>query len=212
MKSVLITGGTGSFGRAFTSRLLKDNTVERICIYSHSEHTQAEMRESLNDERLRWFIGDVRDRDRLRRAMEGVDIVVHAAALKRIEVGQYNPVEMIKTNILGAIYVIEAAMDAKVRKVVALSTDKAYQPISPYGQSKALMESLILAANNTVGPEGPRFSVTRYGNVAGSNGSVIPLWRSQLASGKTVSLTDPGCTRFWMTMAEAIDLVLSTIE
>ena len=212
MNSVLITGGSGSFGRAFTSRLLQDN-VERICIFSRGEHAQAEMRGQFDDDqRLRWFIGDVRDRDRLRRAMEGVEVVVHAAALKRIEVGQYNPVEMVKTNVLGAVNVIEAAMDAKVRKVVALSTDKTYQPISPYGQSKALMESLILAANNTVGPEGPRFSVTRYGNVAGSNGSVIPLWRSQLASGKTVSLTDPGCTRFWMTMAEAIDLVLSTIE
>ena len=210
--SVLITGGTGSFGRAFTARLLKDGIAERICIYSRGEHMQAQMRDDFNDDgRLRWFIGDVRDRDRLRRAMEGVDIVVHAAALKRIEVGQYNPVEMIKTNILGAVNVIEAAMDAKVRKVVALSTDKAYQPISPYGQSKALMESLILAANNTVGPDGPKFSVTRYGNVAGSNGSVIPLWRSQLANGKTVTITDPGCTRFWMTMKEAIDLVLVTI-
>src|SRR3990167_10360931 len=148
MKSVMITGGTGSFGRAFTSRLLKDNTVERICIYSHSEHTQAEMRESLNDERLRWFIGDVRDRDRLRRAMEGVDIVVHAAALKRIEVGRYNPIEVVKTNVNGAINIIEAAIDAGVKKVVALSTDKACEAVNAYGASKLLAEKLFLSANN----------------------------------------------------------------
>ena len=171
------------------------------------------MRSEFNDDdRLRWFIGDIRDRDRLRRAMEGIDVVVHAAALKRIETGKYNPVEMIKTNVLGAINIIEAAMDAKVKKVVALSTDKAYQPISPYGQSKALMESLILAANNTSGSDGPKFSVTRYGNVAGSQGSVIPLWRHQVKNGVQVRITDPDCTRFWMTMDEAINLVLNTMK
>ena len=165
-----------------------------------------------NDGRLRWFIGDVRDRDRLRRAMEGVEVVVHAAALKRIEVGQYNPIEMVKTNIMGAVNIIEAGMDAEVKKIVALSSDKAYQPISPYGQSKALMEGLILAANNTVGPKGPRFSVTRYGNVMGSAGSIIPKWRSILENSDTVPVTDPDATRFWMFMNEAVDLVLNTIE
>jgi len=144
--------------------------------------------------------------------MEGTEVVVHAAALKRIEVGQYNPSEMVKTNILGTMNVIESAQDAGVRKVVALSSDKAFQPISPYGQTKALMESLILAANNTVGPTGPKFSVTRYGNVAGSAGSVIPKWRSILESADTVPVTDPDCTRFWMTMDEAVDLVIGAIE
>jgi UDP-N-acetylglucosamine 4,6-dehydratase len=164
------------------------------------------------DERLRWFIGDVRDRDRLRRAMEGIETVVHAAALKRIEVGHYNPIEMVMTNVLGAVNVIEAAQDAGVEKVVGLSSDKAYQPVSPYGTSKALAESLLLAANNTRGKSGPIFAVCRYGNVAGSAGSVIPKWRETLKSITTVPVTDPDCTRFWMTMGEAVDLVTHTIE
>jgi len=211
--SILITGGTGSFGRAFVKHLLDNGLYDRICIYSRGEHAQAQMSDEFNDyERLRFFIGDVRDRDRLTRAMEGVDVVVHAAALKRIEVGQYNPVEMVKTNVNGAINVIEAAMDAKVKKVVALSSDKAYQPVSPYGCSKALAESLFLAANNTVSKDGTTFSVTRYGNVAGSAGSVIPKWREKLKTSDTVTVTDPACTRFWMTMAEAVHLVLYTIN
>lgn len=217
MSSVLITGGTGSFGRAFVKRLLaKERYViaepaapDRICIYSRSEHAQATMRAELKDDsRLRFFIGDVRDRDRLRRAMEGVDVVIHAAALKRIEVGHYNPTEMVKTNVIGAMNVIEAAQDAGVRKVVALSSDKAYQPISAYGQSKALMESLMLAANHTRGANGPIFAVTRYGNVAGSAGSVIPIWRAT----DYPTITDSECTRFWMTMDQAIDLVLDTVR
>lgn len=207
--SILITGGTGSFGRAFTKALL-DGGHERICIYSRGEHAQADMRASFGDhESLRWFIGDVRDRDRLRRAMEGVQVVIHAAALKRIEVGHYNPVEMVKTNVLGAVNVIEAAQDAGVLKVVGLSSDKAYQPVSPYGCSKALAESLFLEANNT---GRTLFSVTRYGNVAGSAGSVIPKWREILKSDDTVPVTDPDCTRFWMRMEEAIDLVMDTAD
>jgi UDP-N-acetylglucosamine 4,6-dehydratase len=171
------------------------------------------MRNALEDNpRLRWFIGDVRDRDRLRRAFEGVDTVVHGAALKRIEVGAYNPIEMVKTNVLGAMNVVEAAQDAGVKKVVALSSDKAYQPISPYGQSKALMEGIVLAANNTTPYNGTQFAVTRYGNVAGSAGSVIPLWRQRIKDSQRIRITDPNCTRFWMTMDEAIDLVLDTIE
>jgi len=209
--SVLITGGTGSFGRAFVRRIL-DSDVERICVFSRGEHAQAEMAAQFPDDRLRWFIGDVRDRDRLKRAMEGVHTVVHAAALKRIEVGAYNPIEMVKTNVLGSMNVIEAAMDAGVAKVVALSSDKAYQPISPYGQSKALMEGLMLAANNTRRAGGTRFAVTRYGNVAGSAGSVIPLWRAQIRTAPIVTMTDPECTRFWMTMDEAVTLVIHTIE
>ena len=208
MKSVLITGGTGSFGRALTQRLLKDSSVERIAILSRGEHAQAEMAEQLNDKRLRFFIGDVRDRDRLRRAFDGIEVVVHAAALKRIEVGYYCPSEMVKTNIDGAVNVIEAATDAGVKKVVALSTDKAWQPISPYGQSKALAETLFRNAYQ----DGPHFAVTRYGNVWGSKGSVVPRWREILKTSDTVPVTDPDVTRFFMRMSEAVDLVIDTIH
>ncbi len=210
MKSILITGGSGSFGTAFTRHLLEDNLAERVCIFSRSEHCQAEMaKEFNNDLRLRFFIGDVRDRWRLCRAMEQCDVVVHAAALKRIEVGHYNPIEMVKTNINGAINVIEAAKDAKVGKVVALSTDKAFQPISPYGQSKAIAESLFRAAN---GP-GTRFAVIRYGNVWKSAGSVVPKWQSDIARGaESVRVTDLACTRFFMLMREAVEVVLRTID
>lgn len=212
--SVLITGATGSFGKAFTKRLLADNLCERICLYSRGEHAQAQMREELKDDpRLRFFIGDVRDQPRLKRAMNGVEVVVHAAALKRIEVGAQNPVEMVKTNVDGAINVIEAAQDAHVRKVIALSTDKAAEPISPYGCSKALAESLFLAANNTVSADGPRFAVTRYGNVWASAGSVVPTWQRMIAAGaKAVPVSNPDCTRFWMSLDQAIDLVLDTIK
>ncbi|HDY86913.1 MAG TPA: SDR family NAD(P)-dependent oxidoreductase [bacterium] len=213
MKSVLITGGTGFFGNAFTEKLLENTEVPRICIYSRDEWKQAQMRDKFNDDqRLRFFIGDVRDKDRLSRAMEDIDVVIAAAALKRIEVGNYAPDEMVKTNIIGAMNTIEAAHQAKVKKVIALSTDKAYQPISPYGQSKALAESLFLNANNIYGEHGPMFSITRYGNVAGSTGSVIPIWNNILHTSDTVPVTDPQCTRFYMTMNEAVDLVRDTIQ
>lgn len=218
MKSVLITGGSGAFGTAFTKYLLglTSNLPQRLVIYSRGEHRQAEMaRELGNDPRLRFFIGDVRDKERLRRAMHGIEVVIHAAALKRIEVGAYNPMEVKKTNIDGAANVIEAATDAQVTRVVALSTDKAYQPISPYGTSKAFAESLFLAANNTRGWDGPMFSVVRYGNVWGSTGSVVPTWRKIVAEQRDdsvgvpiVPVTDPECTRFFMTMQQAVDLVL----
>lgn len=212
MKSVLVTGGSGAFGTAFVRRLLLDGEAERIVVFSRGEHRQAEMRRELADDgRLRFFIGDVRDKDRLRRAMEGVEIVVHAAALKRIEVGFYNPMEMLKTNIMGAANVIEASTDAHVRKVVALSTDKAYQPVSPYGTSKAFAESLFLAANNTRGRHGPFFGVVRYGNVWGSTGSVVPIWRKILHTSDTVPVTDPDCTRFYMPIEESVELVKGAI-
>ncbi len=207
----LITGGTGSFGNYFSERLLLMPDTQRVVIFSRDEVKQAEMRERMPDKRLRFFIGDVRDRDRLRRAFESVDIVIHAAALKRIEVGEYNPGEMVKTNIIGAMNIIEAAQDASVEKVVALSTDKAYQPISPYGQSKALAESLFLNANNARGCVGPRFTVTRYGNVAFSRGSVIPKWRELLKTQGWVPVTHPDCTRFFMGLKDAGDLVQKAI-
>lgn len=213
MSSILITGGTGSFGRAFVHRLLHGAPdYDRICIYSRGEHAQAAMREEMADDpRLRWFIGDVRDGPRLRRAMAGCEHVVHAAALKRIEVGHYCPDEVIKTNILGAMNAVEAAADIGVRKFVYLSSDKAYCPVSAYGTSKAAAESLVLAANNMNEGGGTRFAVTRYGNVAGSAGSVIPKWRTSIP-GASVPITDPDCTRFWMTMDEAVQLVLETLR
>lgn len=208
--SILITGGSGSFGKAF-SRFALDRGASRVVCFSRDEVKQAAMAEQINDKRMRYFIGDVRDRDRLRRAFDGVEIVIHAGALKRIEVGAYNPSEMVKTNVFGAMNVIEAAQDAGVKKVVALSTDKAFQPISPYGQSKALAEALFLNANNTRGDKGPEFAVTRYGNVAFSRGSVIPKWRKMVKAGKVVQVTDPDCTRFWMTMKDACELVHTAI-
>jgi UDP-N-acetylglucosamine 4,6-dehydratase len=218
MKSILITGGTGAFGTAFVRYLLiRGAEPWRIAVLSRGEHRQAEMAREMaaldpKGMRLRFFIGDVRDRDRLYRAMEDIEVVIHAAALKRIEVGAYNPMEVMKTNILGAANVIEAAKDAGVRKVVVLSTDKAYQPISPYGTSKAFAESLFTAANNARGNTGPKFAVCRYGNIWSSTGSVVPLWRSILRSSDTVPITDPECTRFYMTMNEAVQLVLQTAE
>lgn len=216
VKSILITGATGAFGTAFCRYLLERTDSERIVLYSRGEYRQFLMRQEMapldQDDRLRYMIGDVRDRDRLRRAMHRVEVVVHAAALKRIEVGHYNPVEMIKTNIDGAVNVVEASQDAQVKKVVALSSDKAWQPVSPYGQSKALAESLFLAANNTTGWQGPRFAVCRYGNVWRSTGSVVPVWEGLIRQGaQEVPVTDPDCTRFFMRMAEAIELVMRTI-
>lgn len=211
MRSILITGGSGSFSVAFARRLLAGTFFDRICMFSRGEHRQAEVREHLNDDRLRWFIGDVRDRDRLRTAMRGCEIVIHAAALKRIEVGAYNATEMVRTNVMGAINVVEAAIDCGVERVVALSSDKAWQPISPYGHSKAMAEQIFLQANNASGG-GTEFIVTRYGNVAGSNGSVIPKWRRILQSGEVlVPMTDPECTRFYMTMDQAVNLVAEAV-
>lgn len=211
MNSILVTGGTGTFAHAYVRRMMAAPASARLCLYSRGEMRQAEMAEEFHhDARLRFFVGDVRDRDRLARAMEGCEYVVHAAALKRIEVGAYNPDEMVKTNVGGAINVIEAARTAQVTSVVAISSDKAWQPISPYGQSKALAESLFLAANSMFG-RGPRYSVVRYGNVWCSNGSVVPLWKRLVAAGApTVPVTDPDCTRFFMTAEEAVDLVQST--
>jgi len=215
--NILITGGSGSFGTAFVKHLLHVGGHKRIVVFSRGELRQFQMSQELLElDRkgvLRFMIGDVRDEKRLCRAMENIDVVVHAAALKRIEVGHYNPQEMVKTNVGGALNVIEAAKDAGVKKVVGLSSDKAFEPVSPYGTSKAMAESLFLAANNTMGQDGPRFAVTRYGNVWRSNGSVVPVWEAMIKKGaKSVPITDPDCTRFFMPMKEAIQLVLTTIE
>ena len=207
MTSYLITGGSGFLGRGLARKLLRDDTG-RICIYSRGEYQQALARSALEDPqgKLRWMIGDVRDLSRLRWAMRGVDVVIHAAALKRIEVGAYAPSEMVNTNVVGTMNVIDAAAYCGVKKVVYVSSDKAWRPISPYGQTKATAECLILSGNTE--RLGPMFSACRYGNVAGSTGSVIPMWRDILKRSKSVPVTDPDATRFWMTREEAVNLVL----
>lgn len=211
---ILLTGGTGTFGRAFTRRALELG-AQKIRIFSRGEHAQAEMREEFeDDQRLRWFIGDVRDRDRLKKAMRGAYIVVHAAALKRVEVGYYNPTEMVRTNIEGTINVVETACSSALNlQALYISSDKAFQPVSPYGYSKAMGESIVAAAIEATTRRTPKFGMVRYGNIAGSNGSVIPKWRKIIASGSgTVPVTDPDCTRFWMTIDQAVDLVINTLD
>ena len=209
--SILITGGTGFLGRGLVRRLLLQGH-QRICIYSRGEYAQHVMQDitfAQDKDRLRFFVGDVRDQGRLERAMQGVRIVVHAAALKRIEVGHMNPDEMIKTNILGSMNVIEAARRARVGRIVFVSSDKAYQPISPYGQSKALAESLFLSVNRM--NLGPTAHVCRYGNVSNSTGSIIPKWRALIEAGQPITITDPNATRFWMTIDQAVELVESAM-
>jgi UDP-N-acetylglucosamine 4,6-dehydratase len=210
LNNVLITGGTGFFGRAFTEELLKTN-AERICIYSRNEYNQYLMRKQFkDDERMRFLIGDIRDKDRLSMALRGIDTVVHAAALKRTEVCQYNIFEAVNTNVVGTENLIKACIEQKVGKAVFLSSDKACNPTTTYGFTKALGEDLFLKANlysNT-----SRFSVTRYGNVANSTGSVIPIWQNLLKTQDFVPVTDPDCTRFWMSAQQAVYLVLATIN
>ena len=212
MRSILVTGGAGFFGRGFVREALVRGAA-RVCVFSRGEYAQHTMREGLGDEtRVRFFIGDVRDPRRLRRAMDGVDTVIHAAALKRVEVGEYNPTEMRKTNVGGAENVVEAAIEAGVERVVALSTDKACEPTNTYGRTKALAEDIFLSANATRGKNDPIYAVCRYGNVAGSTGSVIPTWQRALEQARVVNLTDPECTRFWMTLRQAVELVMQTVE
>lgn len=211
--NILITGGTGFFAKGFVKTLLEEDLATRICIYSRGEFAQATMRrEFKDDERLRWFIGDVRDQDRLYRAMSGCEVVVHAAALKRVEVAEYNPLECISTNVQGTVNVVKAAIDARIKKAVFLSTDKAFEPCNTYGLSKALAEKVFLGAGHYAGDKGPAFAVTRYGNVAGSTGSVIPTWRELMKTQSHLPVTDPEATRFWMTRQQAVDLVLWTLD
>jgi UDP-N-acetylglucosamine 4,6-dehydratase (inverting) len=213
-KSILVTGGTGSFGQAFVQTLLdRHPEVERIVVYSRDELKQYEMAQKLGHNRrgLRFFIGDIRDQPRLRRALEGVDVVVHAAALKQVPAAEYNPFECIKTNVLGAENLVEACLDSDVRRVIALSTDKAAAPINLYGATKLCSDKLITAANNVRGNRDLRFAVVRYGNVLGSRGSVIPFFLSCRESG-VLPITHPEMTRFNITLQEGVDMVLWAIE
>lgn len=211
--SVLVTGGTGSFGKAFIRRLLDDAEVSRIVIYSRDELKQWEVRQLFGDDpRLRWFIGDVRDLPRLRRAMHGTDYVVHAAALKQVDTGEYNPYEFIKTNVLGSQNVVEAAIDSGVKKVVALSTDKASSPINLYGASKLTADKLFILGNHYAASYDTRFAVVRYGNVTGSRGSIVPKFKALHAAGESLPITDLRCTRFLITLPQAVQMVLDTFE
>ena len=212
--TILVTGGTGSFGNAFVKYLLKHGDVKKIIIYSRDEFKQFNMQQKFKGEkRLRFFIGDVRDGARLRRAMTDVDYVVHAAALKQVPACEYNPIEAIKTNIVGATNVIDAALDCKVKKVVALSTDKAVAPVNLYGGTKFVSDKLFIAANSYSGSDGTTFSVVRYGNVAGSRGSVIPFFAELIHQGKkALPITDYRMTRFWISLDEGVQLVIKALE
>nr|WP_246242575.1 UDP-N-acetylglucosamine 4,6-dehydratase (inverting) [Flexivirga aerilata] len=211
--SVLVTGGTGSFGKAFIRRLLDDIKPKRVIVYSRDELKQWEVRQHFGDDpRLRWFIGDVRDLPRLQRAMHQVDYVVHAAALKQVDTGEYNPFEFVKTNVLGSQNVIEAAIDAGVKKVVALSTDKASSPINLYGATKLSADKLFILGNHYAAAYPTRFAVVRYGNVTGSRGSIVPKFRALAEAGESLPITDLRCTRFLITLPDAVQMVLDTFD
>ncbi|ARJ56243.1 UDP-N-acetylglucosamine 4,6-dehydratase (inverting) [Campylobacter cuniculorum] len=212
-KNILITGGTGSFGKTYTRILLQNYKPNRIIIYSRDELKQSEMANVFNDKCMRYFIGDVRDLDRLNTAMRDVDFVIHAAALKQVPIAEYNPMECIKTNINGAQNVIEACFKNGVQKCVALSTDKACNPINLYGATKLASDKIFVAANNIAGKFQTRFSVARYGNVIGSRGSVIPLFKKLIAEGvRELPITDERMTRFWISLEDGVKFVLSSFE
>jgi UDP-N-acetylglucosamine 4,6-dehydratase len=209
---VLVTGGTGSFGKKFIEIMLKEYQPAKVIVYSRDELKQHEMQVSgFNHPSLRYFIGDVRDLPRLERAMQGVDIVVHAAALKQVPACEYNPMEAVKTNILGTSNVVSAAIDAKVKKVLALSTDKAVTPVNLYGATKLTAEKLVVASNAYAGDRQTRLSCVRYGNVVGSRGSVVPIFIRQRATGK-LTITDARMTRFWLSLDQGVRFVISNIE
>ncbi|KAA0966785.1 UDP-N-acetylglucosamine 4,6-dehydratase (inverting) [Sporosarcina sp. ANT_H38] len=209
-KVVLVTGGTGSFGKKFIRRALNEG-VKKVIVFSRDELKQYEMAQEFTDSRMRFFIGDVRDKDRLYRAFDGVDIVIHAAAMKHVEACEYNPFEAVKTNIHGAQNIIEAAIDRGVEKVIALSTDKAASPVNLYGATKLASDKLFVAANSYVGEKTTRFSVVRYGNVAGSRGSVVPFFKKIRETGR-IPITDERMTRFWITLDHGVQFVLDNIE
>ena len=214
-QSVLITGGTGSFGKKCTEYLLNRYRLRRLILFSRDEQKHVELQRSRfplkKYPNLRFFVGDVRDRDRLMRALKGVDYVIHAAAMKHVDIAEYNPQECIQTNIGGAENVINAAMDCGVKRVVALSTDKAACPVNLYGATKLCSDKLFVAANSLSGENGTRFAVVRYGNVIGSNGSVVPFFRKQAQSG-TLTITDPEMTRFIITLQEGVEFVIKTFS
>ncbi len=209
-KVVLVTGGTGSFGKKFTKKALELG-VKKIIVFSRDELKQYEMKQEFKDERIRFFIGDVRDKDRLYRAFDGVDIVIHAAAMKHVDACEYNPFEAVKTNIHGAQNIIEAAIDRGVDKVIALSTDKACSPVNLYGATKLASDKLFVAANSYVGHKKTRFAVVRYGNVVGSRGSVVPFFKKIRKTG-TVPITDERMTRFWITLDQGVQFVFDSLE
>ncbi|BCL37774.1 UDP-N-acetylglucosamine 4,6-dehydratase (inverting) [Nostoc sp. MS1] len=210
-KAILITGGTGSFGKQFVKTLLSQYQPRRVIVYSRDELKQYEMAQEFNSPVMRYFIGDVRDRDRLHLAMRDVDYVVHAAALKQIPAAEYNPMECIKTNIHGGNNVIDVALEQGVEKVIALSTDKAVNPINLYGATKLAADKLFVAANNIVGTMKTRFAVVRYGNVVGSRGSVVPFFQKLIQEkAPEIPITDPRMTRFWITLQQAVDLVFDS--
>jgi len=209
-KTILVTGGTGSFGQKFTEIILKKHNPKSVRIYDNRELAEVEMERKFNDSRLRFFIGDVRDRNRLDRAMNGVNIVVHAAALKHVPICEYNPIEAVKTNIDGAVNVIDVAIDNEVEKVIAVSTDKAVYPVNLYGATKMVAEKLFVQANSYSGGKKPIFSCSRYGNVVGSSGSVVPLFLEQKKKGE-ITITDEKMTRFWITLEEGVNFVIDCI-
>ena len=212
-KSILVTGGTGSFGKRLIATVLERFKPRRLIVYSRDELKQFEMQQTFNSEAMRYFIGDVRDLERLKMAMQEVDYVVHAAALKQVPAAEYNPMECIKTNVHGAENVIQAAIAAEVKRVIALSTDKAANPINLYGATKLCSDKLFVAANNVSGGHETRFSVVRYGNVVGSRGSVLPFFRKLIADGATeLPITDERMTRFWITLKQGVDFVLKNFE
>jgi UDP-N-acetylglucosamine 4,6-dehydratase (inverting) len=210
-KIILLTGGTGSFGKKFSEIVLRDHNPASIRIYSRGELLQYEMEKAFSNDKLRFFIGDVRDRDRLTRAMNDVDIVIHAAALKHVPACEYNPIEAVKTNVDGAKNVIECAIDNNVEKVLALSTDKAVHPVNLYGATKMVAEKLFVQGNYYSGKKRTKFACVRYGNVVGSRGSVIPLFLAQKKTG-TITITDERMTRFWITLDQGVNFVIQGIE
>jgi UDP-N-acetylglucosamine 4,6-dehydratase len=209
--SILLTGGTGSFGQVFVRRLFAEHRPARVIVYSRDELKQHEMAQHFPQEQLRFFIGDVRDLSRLERALKGVEVVVHAAALKQVPAAEYNPIECIKTNVFGAENVINACLDRGVKKVIALSTDKAVSPINLYGATKLCADKLFIAANHLAGKDGTRFSVVRYGNVIGSRGSVVPFFKERSKTGK-LPITDPRMTRFWIRLEDGASFVMRALE
>jgi UDP-N-acetylglucosamine 4,6-dehydratase len=212
-KVILITGGTGSFGRQYVRTILQSHQPRKLIIYSRDELKQFEMQQDFPQRCMRFFLGDVRDADRLTQAMSGVDYVIHAAALKQVPAAEYNPMECIKTNIQGAQNVIQAALANNVERVIALSTDKAANPINLYGATKLVSDKLFVAGNNVAGGHRTRFAAVRYGNVVGSRGSVIPFFKKQIASGcEYLPITDANMTRFWITLQQGVNFVLKNFE